>query len=77
VRTVRTKDDTLGQLPDLLRRESCLVDGGTERLSVLGLAPAAGKALQSGPWQLDHLKATDPRGGLAGMDAAIAAVVGV
>ena len=77
VRTVRAKDDALGQLPDLLRRESCLVDSGTERLSVLGVSPAAGKALESGPWQLDPLKVAGRRGDLAGMEAAIAAVVGV
>lgn len=76
VRTVRMKGDGIERLPDLLRRESCLVDGtgGTERLSVLGLPLPAGKTLAGGPWQLDRPKAAAGRGS-AGMDAAIAAVL--
>lgn len=78
VRTIKTKDDGIGQLPDLLRRESCLVDsaGGTERLSVLGIPVPEGRALESGPWQLEQLKAAGPGNGPSGMDAAVAAVVG-
>lgn len=77
VRTIRTKHDGIGQLPDLLRRESCLVDnaGGTERLSLLGTSLPQDQALANGPWQLDHLKAAGPRGSPAGMEAAVAAVV--